>query len=168
MLRQDVDSHHARVRQVVEAVEPGQWRHVGACSDVDEDLLRVELMLADTNLVWPREPRVSLVDGAVVHASEPALEPEVGFLHDRVLPCLHTPHVDANPAVDHDAEICGSAGDICGARACYQRLGRDTADVDTRAAEQVTFDDRHLPPRAGQLGRKTGPGLPGTDHDRVI
>ena len=66
VFRQDVEVHHAGVRQAVDVIEPWQRRHVGARSDVDEDLLRFEPVLADTNPVRVLEARVALVDGAVV------------------------------------------------------------------------------------------------------
>ena len=124
-------------------------------------------MLADTNAVRALEACVTLEDGAVVETREPLLEPLGGPPHNRVFPRFHAPHVDGDLAVDHDAEVSGSASDVDCARARHQRLGRSTADVHAGPAETLALDDRHLLTRASQLGRQSGAGLPGADHDGV-
>jgi hypothetical protein len=42
------------------------------------------------------------------------------------------------------------------------------ASVDARAAEQLPFDNRHFHASRGQALGEKGPGLAGSDDDRVV
>ena len=71
-------------------------------------------------------------------------------------------------AVEHDAEVGGATRDMGGTRARDQRLGRDAADVDAGAADQLALDDRGLAAGIAQPDGQRRAGLPGADDDRIV
>ena len=73
-----------------------------------------------------------------------------------------------NPAVI-DTEMADriTSGMSC-ARTSHQRLRRDTAVIDTRAAEALAFDNRDLHSHLCQPNCKRWSGLAGANNDRII
>ncbi len=59
-------------------------------------------------------------------------------------------HIHSNGTVDHHPEISRTPGHISSAGAGHQRFGGNTACIDTSASEQLSLDNRHLHPFAGQ------------------
>ena len=118
---------------------------------------------------FPRrlETRVALVDRAVLHRLQPGLDSRARLPGDAVLPRLDPPHIDAHAAADTHAEFRRAPRHVRGIGARHHRLGRDAAGIDAGAAEQLALDDRDLHSRCGQAPGEGGPGLSGTDNDRV-
>ena len=144
VLRQDVDLHHARVREGLHTVEPRQRWDIRSGPHVDEELLRLELVLANTNPVWALEARMTFVDRALIETLEPVLDTLSGSPHDRVFPDFHALHVDADPPVDHHPIVPASMSDMRRPCARHEGLGRNASDVHAGATEPVALDDGDL------------------------
>ena len=168
MLGQEVDVHHARVRQIRDDVETLDRRGRRAPADIDEDRVGLEDLVADTHRPRPLEPSVTHIDRAVRHAAQPALDALVRAPHDGVLARLDPLHVDPNRALQHYAEVSRAARDMGRLGAGDERLGRDAAGIDAGPAEPLSLDDRDARSCARQAVRQRGAGLPSANDDRVV
>src|SRR4030095_16231326 len=112
-------------------------------ADVDEDLVRVEALSADVHLVSGLETGVALVDGAVLHVSQPVFEPGARAARPRAF-SAHAPLHVATPRADVHAILGGASGHARRVSARHHRLGRNAAGIDARSAEGVALDDRDL------------------------
>jgi hypothetical protein len=110
---------------------------------------------------------MALVHGAILELPQRLLGSDSRLRRYRVLSRLDQPHIDAHPAIDHNAEIRGAARRVSGVGARHHRLGRNAAGADAGAAEQLPFHDRDLHARGGQAVRQKRPGLSGSDDDCV-
>ena len=167
VLGQEVDRHH---RGVVE------HRHVGdafpgrqdrAAADVDEDLRRLQDRAVDLDRVRADEAGMAPDQAQVLRPADPLVEAFDRLADHRVLARLHRLHVDAHRPGIHPP-VGGAPGDVGGAGARDQGLGRDAAVVDAGAAEVLALDERGLHARFGQAHRERRCGLAAADHDRVV
>ena len=74
MVRQGVDTHDPRVREIRDIIESRQRRNVGPGADIHENLVSVQQLVAHPYLVWRFKTRMALEDRAVVEAFQPALQ----------------------------------------------------------------------------------------------
>ena len=131
-------------------------------------MIGFEHAVADPDRARALEARVALDVCDPGRAPEPAREPFGRRAHDGVLSRFHRGHVDAYRRVDRDAEIGTAPRDVRGTGARDQRLGRNAAVVDARAADSFALDDRGLAAGLRQSDRQRRSGLPGADDDGVV
>ena len=96
----------------------------------------------------------------LLHAVEPVFDAFVRLAHDRVLARLDALHVDADRAVDDDAEVRGAPRHVGRARAGDERLGGNAPVVDAGAAEALALDDRGLAALRRRRAASGGPDWP--------
>ena len=168
MLWQKVHVHHIRVGEVLDLIDAGDVGHECTGAHVDEDPFGFQEIPVDPHLIGTFEAAVSPVERHVFQAFHPVRHPAVRLPDHFVLPRLDTFHVHFDRAVDDHAELCAPSGNIGGPSAGHQRLGRNTADVHTGAAVEMTLEYGYPQPFTVQAVGKGGPGLSGANHNRVI
>ncbi len=146
---------------------PSSFGHRRPAAGVDEDLRRLEQPVVDADRARALEAAVALDQRHVRRVAQPVRHAAVRLRDDLVLARLDPRHVDADRTVDHDAEVAGAACDVGGPRARDQRLGRNAADVDARAADALALEDRRLAARRREPHGQRRTCLPGADDDRV-
>ena len=169
VLGQDVDVHHARIREEVDCIEAGhrlEW-HVSTPADVNEDLLGLKHIVSGPHEVRAFEPTVSLVHREVLRSPEPGLDTRVGPPHDGVLAGLDRGHVDTHPVADH-AEVGTPTRHIGHSGARNERLRGNATRVHAGPSETPTLDYGYPTSSLRQVNRQTWTRLSRSDHDRVI
>ena len=76
-------------------------------------------------------------------------------------------HVDADLALDGDAEVGSASHDVSGARARDQGLGRHAASIHARPSEELALHDGDRHSRGREARREWRPSLPGAENDGV-
>ena len=136
---------------------PTLMKIFGASSDLAVHLDRMR----------PGEARVAPDEAQVLRPGDPLVQAIDRLPDDGVLARLHRLHVDAD-RTDADAVVGGAPGNVRGAGARHQRLGRDAAVVDAGAAEVLALDQRRLHAGLGQADGEGRSGLAAADDDRVV
>ncbi len=130
-------------------------RGMRARPDVDEDLVRLERVVAHAHQVWSLEPTMSLVHREILGSLKPPFDARVGAPYDGVLAGFNRLHVDTDAGCCHS--VVGGAPSYVGhSRTGHQRLGGNTARVHTGPTEPLPFDHGDLTSRLGQVDRKAG------------
>src|SRR6201987_969083 len=62
MVRQKIDVHHRRIRQVGHFVYAGHWRHQRPAADIDKDPSSAQPLAGDFHRLRRREPGVAAVE----------------------------------------------------------------------------------------------------------
>ena len=127
----------------------------------------VSTRTADRHFVRRQESGVVFIHRAPLQCLERALHGPPRYPGDGVLARLHCLHVDADGTSDGYAVIAGTARQMGRIGARDQCLGRRASGIDTGAAKELAFDNRHLPTRACEAPSERRPGLPGPDDDRI-
>jgi hypothetical protein len=167
MLRQGVDGHHRGVvqhRHLGDTLPRGQDRP-GA--DIEEDLRRLQRLAVHLDRMRPGEARLAPEEAQVLRPGDPLVEAVDRLLDDGILARLHRLHVDADRP-DLDAVVGGAPGDVGGAGARHQGLGRDAAIVDAGAAKVLALDQHRLHAGFGEADGERRCGLAAADDDRVV
>jgi hypothetical protein len=160
VLGQEIDLHHAGAGQVIGVGQATEGRHRRPAAGVDEYLGCQEKSVANAHGVRAFETPVALNDRDIRRATEPLLHIAGRLTDDVVLARLHARHIDANATVDRDAEQRRMPGDVSGAGACDQRLGRDASGIDARTAEALALENRGLAAGFRQRTANGGPAWP--------
>ena len=139
-----------RIGNVGEALER---RHGRPAADVDEDLRRFEQPVVDADVrglskrPWPSISvtlgafRSQFVTPAFDCATISSLRALTRAMSTAIGPSITTP------------KSAAAARDVRGARARDQRLGRNAADVDAGAADELALEDRGLAAGTRRAGR---------------
>src|ERR1700745_3892366 len=106
---------------------------------------------------------MAFVYGTSFEGLERMLDAFVGYRHNGILARLQLLHVDADAAVDDDAELGAAARQMRRVGAGDQRLGRRAAGIHAGAAEKLAFDDGDVLPGGHEAARERGARLPGAD-----
>jgi hypothetical protein len=167
VLRQEIDLHHAGVREMGNLVEARELGNPGTGPDVDEDPVGLDRVPVHPNRVLAFKAGVPPVEGDVLHPLEPLGDSPVRLAGHLLHPRLDPGHVDLNGSFDPHAEVRGPARHIRGPRTGHERLGRDAADVDAGAPDLLALDHGHLEALAIHPVRERRPRLSGADHERV-
>src|SRR5262249_15890722 len=139
----------------------------GAGAHIDEDARRSECVVPDLDVARASEAAVALVDGDTGIAPEAALDTARGEAEHVILALVNLLHVDADRAIDHNAVFARAPRHMRNVGAGNQRLGRRATGVDAGAAEAIALDDGDVHACPCQTVRQGGPGLTGTDDDRI-
>ena len=78
---------------------------------------------------------------------------------DFIFACFHTTHVDVRLTSSDHAVLARATSHVRGIGAGNHRFRRRAAVVHARATEEVTLDDRHVHPIAGEPSCQRGPCL---------
>ena len=167
MVRQKIDIHHRRIRQVGRFVYAGHWRHHRPAADINKDPSGMQPLAGDFHCLRRREPGVAAVERDVGGVFEGRGKPVSRRRHNRIHARFHPPHVDADVTPDHHTILRGAPRDPGGIGARYQGLGRGAAGIDASAADEMALNDSHLHPGPGKAERQRWSGLAGADDDRV-
>ena len=162
----DVEVQDADVGEVVDVGQAGDVGHHGAATDVEEDPVGLEHLVVDPDGVRSLEPGVPADQRAALHAVEPGLDAVPIVEHDGVLARLDLCDVDRDLA-GADTVLGAASGHVCGVRAGDQRLGRNAAVVDARAADELALDHCDGLPCGGQPAGEWRARLAGADDDGV-
>ena len=122
--------------------------------------------LADADLLRAVEAAAAVDPGHLVLVDE-RLEPGPHPLHDLVAPGGHLGVVDDGLAGERQAEVLGVADLVGEGGRLEQRLGRDAAAVEARAADLVLVDEGDLEP---ELARAEGGRVAArarAEHDEI-
>ena len=157
-------------------LEPGKALHARAGRDDDVGRLQDALAalagravlggLEDADLLRPVEAAAAGDPGHLVLVDQ-GLEPGPHPLHDLVAAGGHLRVVDDGLAGERQAEVLGVADVLGEGGRLEQRLGRDAAAMEARAADLVLVDERDLEP---ELARAEGRGIPArarAEHDEI-
>ena len=167
MLRQRIEGEDGGARQEVHLADPGNGRDPRATTHVKKDPRRAEDLIADANRARRLEAGVALDEAAAAHPGEPRLQAVLRLRHDGIRPGLDPAHVDAHRAPHDDAVLGSLTRDVGGPGAGDHRLGGRAADVDARAADELSLDHRDGHARGRESPRQRRPSLAGADDDRV-
>ena len=170
MVRKNVEIHHPGTGQEVHGVEARhllQW-HIGSSTDVDEDLLSLQPLVAHLYGVRSFEATMPLIDRHVVGTLEPVLDARGRPPDDLILAGLDGFHVDAHTSVGDNTILTRPPRHVGGPRARDQRLGRSTPDVHAGASKFLPLDNRDSSSGLGKVHGKAWSRLTRPDDDRVI
>src|SRR5262249_16920084 len=146
-------------------------RHRRTRARVEEDLVgsqepRSAAVHGDLDRLRPGEAGLAEDQRDVLRRLQLILTAGAEALDDRALALAHLSHVNAHGAV-LDAVVGTAPGEVGDTSAGDHRLGWRTTEVDTGAADELTFEDCGLPACLRQRQTERLSALPGTDDDCV-
>ena len=108
MVRQKIDVHHRRIRQVWRFLDAGHRRRRRPAADVDKNPGSAEPLAGDFHGLRRHEASVAAIERDVRGVFEGRGQPVSRRRHDRVRARFDPPHIDADIALDRHAILGGA------------------------------------------------------------
>src|SRR5277367_813973 len=166
MFGHGVEFEDRDVGEEVDILEAGNLGHHRTATDVEENPLGLQDLIADAQRVRVLESGMPPNDGAAVHSVQPVFDALAVVQHDLVFARLDFRHVHAHRS-GPDTKVGAATGQVRGVCAGHQCLGRDASVVDTGAADELALHHGNGVAGCGQPACERGPGLTGAHYDRV-
>src|SRR5580704_11707655 len=148
-------------------IHSGHIRHQGARAHVEEDMLRFNEIIIDTQDMGRLEHGCSGQDGTIRRAPEPLFDPGAGLQNDPILAGFDGSHVNGD-CTCVNAEIAAAARQMSGMRAGDHRFCWRAPGIDAGTAKELPLNERNFPTRTCEADGQRRSGLPGTHYDCVI
>src|SRR5215470_8671754 len=113
------------------------------------------------------EASVVSIDSAVLHPTQPAFDSGTRLTGDRILTRFDSLHVDRDRAAGDHSVLSSGARLVSNVGAGHQRLGRDTAGIDTGSAKELALDYCDLSSGLRETSGQRGASLTGPNDNGV-